>query len=168
MSDMERDVDSGGQGGDGAGWVAGADAAGNAGIAGTPGGADFMGYAAGDGGPNGPSGAADAAGSAEAAGAPDPADVGVDETLSQYYQEGDVEAVVLLKVDTQKLDELALKIAAMPSVEQAVLVTGDYDMVLRVRFADYSTFQEFIVEDLTAIDEVRESKTMMVVTTYKG
>lgn len=91
----------------------------------------------------------------------------VDEALSQYYDEEEVEAVVLLKVDTQRLDEVALKIAGMPAVEQALLVTGDYDLIVRVRFEDYQTFQSFVVDELTPIDEVRESKTMMVVTSYK-
>lgn len=91
----------------------------------------------------------------------------VDEALSQYYDEEDVEAVVLLKVDTQRLDDVALKVAGLPAVEQALLVTGDYDLIVRVRFEDYPTFQQFVVEELAPIDEVRESKTMMVVTSYK-
>lgn len=91
----------------------------------------------------------------------------VDEALSQYYDEEDVEAVVLLKVDTQRLDDVALKVAGMPAVEQALLVTGDYDLIVRVRFEDYQTFQSFVVDELAPIDEVRESKTMMVVTSYK-
>lgn len=94
-------------------------------------------------------------------------DEGVDEALSQYLDEGDVEAIVLLKVDTRKLDELAIKIAKFPQVVQALLVTGDHDLVLRVRFEDYAKFQRWIVEELTPIDEVDESKTMMVVTSYK-
>lgn len=93
---------------------------------------------------------------------------GVDEALSRYYEEGDVEAVVLLNVDTQRIDDVALKIAALAHVEQAHLVTGEYDLVLKVRFADYAAFQRFMVDELMSIDEVTGSETMMVVTTYKG
>lgn len=93
---------------------------------------------------------------------------GVDEALSRYYEEGDVEAVVLLNVDTQRIDDVALKIAGLAHVEQAHLVTGEYDLVLKVRFADYAAFQRFIVDELMSIDEVTGSETMMVVTTYKG
>lgn len=91
----------------------------------------------------------------------------VDEALSQFYEEGDVEAVILLKVDTQRLDDVAIKVAGIPAVEQAVLVTGEYDLVLRVRVKDYATFQKFVVEELASIEEVNESQTMMVVTSYK-
>lgn len=93
---------------------------------------------------------------------------GLDEALSQLHEEGEVEAVVLLKVDTKKLDDLAIKIARFPAVEQALLVTGDFDIVLRVRFEEYQGFQSWIVEELTPIEEVEDSKTMMVVTSYKG
>jgi DNA-binding Lrp family transcriptional regulator len=76
-------------------------------------------------------------------------------------------AIIMLKVDTKDVDRIADEIAANQSVEEVFLVTGDTDMVLKAKFENYRQIKEFVVSWLSAIPGVRETKTQIVVTTYK-
>jgi DNA-binding Lrp family transcriptional regulator len=87
--------------------------------------------------------------------------------MSQFYGERTVEAVILLKVDTQKADQIAEKLMELKQVQHAYLVTGEDDIVVKTVFQTYKELKDFIIKTLGPLDGIEDTKTMMIVTTYK-
>ncbi|MCU0852583.1 MAG: Lrp/AsnC ligand binding domain-containing protein [Thermoplasmata archaeon] len=71
------------------------------------------------------------------------------------------------KIDTKGSDQVAQKIANFEHIEDVFLVTGDTDIIAKARFPSYAALKKFIVDDVADIDGVKETKTFMVVTTFK-
>ncbi|MHB8585799.1 MAG: Lrp/AsnC family transcriptional regulator [Thermoplasmatota archaeon] len=91
----------------------------------------------------------------------------VEQDLSNYYAKRDVEALIMLKVDTQRADDIALKLSSFKEVRHAYLVTGEDDIIIKAHFGTYRELKDFIIKALAPLDGVEDTKTMMVVTTYK-
>ncbi|MBI4392427.1 MAG: Lrp/AsnC ligand binding domain-containing protein [Euryarchaeota archaeon] len=89
------------------------------------------------------------------------------ETDSKTYAQRAVEALILLKVDTAKADDIAEKLANFKEIQHAYLVTGEDDIVIKTAFSSYRELKDFIVKSLGPLDGLEDTKTMMVVTTYK-
>ena len=78
-----------------------------------------------------------------------------------------VSAVITLKVDTKEADRIASQVAKFDAVIDVFLVTGDTDIVAKARFANYKGLKEFVTKMLAPIPGIKDTKTLMVVTTYK-
>ena len=87
--------------------------------------------------------------------------------MSTYYGDDQVTALINLKVDTKDADKIAEKVAGYLVVEDVFLVTGDTDIVAKVKVQTYNQLKRFIVEDLSKINGLKDTKTLMVVTTFK-
>ena len=90
-----------------------------------------------------------------------------EEVISTYYGDEQVAALVTFKIDTKGSDQVAQKIAGNDYIEDVFLVTGDTDIIAKARFPNYAALKKFIVDDVADIDGVKETKTFMVVTTFK-
>ena len=91
-----------------------------------------------------------------------------EQVLSSYYSGAEsVRALMALKVDTKMADEIAIKVAEIPAVEDVYMVTGDVDIIMRCDFDTYNALRNFIVSDLGAIKGIKDTRTMMIVTTFK-
>lgn len=91
----------------------------------------------------------------------------MDEVISNYYGDDQVTALINLKVDTKDVDKIAERVSGFLQVEDVFLVTGDTDIVAKVKVQTYNQLKRFIVEDLSKIDGVKDTKTLMVVSTFK-
>jgi len=87
--------------------------------------------------------------------------------MSKYYGDDQVKSIIQLKVETKEADIIAEKVANLPEIQDLFLVTGDADLIAKVSFENYGLLKRFIVEKLSKIDGVRDTKTLMIVTTFK-
>ncbi len=94
-------------------------------------------------------------------------DEAVSSDLAEYYAQSNVEAIILLKVDTQRADDIALALAKFREIQHMYLVTGEDDIVLKAKFRTYRELKDFIIKSLAPLEGLEDTKTMMVVTTYK-
>ena len=62
---------------------------------------------------------------------------------------------------------MAQKIADFDYIEDVFLVTGDTDIIAKARFPNYASLKKFIVDEVADINGIKETKTFMVVTTFK-
>jgi Lrp/AsnC family leucine-responsive transcriptional regulator len=90
-----------------------------------------------------------------------------DTVISSYYGDDVVVAVITVKVDTKEADKLAAEMTDFDCIEDVFLVTGDTDIVAKARFSNYRDLKDFVVGNLGKLGGVKETKTLMVVTTYK-
>lgn len=90
-----------------------------------------------------------------------------DSVISSYFGDEKVTAMLNLKVETKEADIIAEAIAEFDAVDDVYLVTGDVDIVAVVKFDTYGQLKKFLMENVSSIDGIKESKTSMVVTTFK-
>ncbi|MFP4169546.1 MAG: Lrp/AsnC family transcriptional regulator [Methanomassiliicoccales archaeon] len=90
-----------------------------------------------------------------------------DSVMSTYFGDEQVSAVVSLKVDTKEVDRIAEKLAGFDVVEDVFLVTGDTDVILKVKFRRYDQMKSFLISQVSNIQGVKDIKTLMVVTVFK-
>jgi DNA-binding Lrp family transcriptional regulator len=90
-----------------------------------------------------------------------------DKVLANYYGGEGVTALITLKVDTQAVEKLAAEITKFEDVEDVFLVTGDIDIIAKAHFKNYDSCNDFILKSVRSLEGVKDTKTLMVVTTYK-
>ena len=59
--------------------------------------------------------------------------------------------------------DIAQKISSIPGVSECHVVTGDYDMVVKIRGEDISKIGRFVINELAMIDGVTRTTTMAVI-----
>jgi len=91
----------------------------------------------------------------------------MEQALTALYGEDQVAAVITLKVDTKEADRIATEISKFDVIQDVFLVTGDTDIVAKARFPNYKGLKDFVLASLAPITGVKDTKTLMVVTTYK-
>jgi Lrp/AsnC family leucine-responsive transcriptional regulator len=94
-------------------------------------------------------------------------DADYDSVISTYYGDEQVIAIVMVKVDTKLADKIAQDVSEFDCVEDIFMVTGDTDLLMKTRFGNYRELKQFVVRSLGKIEGIKETKTMMVVSTYK-
>ncbi|MCX6652451.1 MAG: Lrp/AsnC ligand binding domain-containing protein [Methanomassiliicoccales archaeon] len=68
-----------------------------------------------------------------------------EEVISTYYGDDQVTALVNLKVDTKDAERIAERISGYLMVEDVFLVTGDTDIVAKVKVQNYNQLKRFLV-----------------------
>jgi DNA-binding Lrp family transcriptional regulator len=91
----------------------------------------------------------------------------IEKVMSTVLQEDQVSAIVMLKVDTKEADRIAAEVSQFGPIEDLFLVTGDTDIIAKARFRDYKELKEFLLKSLAPIAGIKDTKTLIVVMTYK-
>lgn len=94
-------------------------------------------------------------------------DLQYDEVLSDYYGDEQITALIHMKVDSSELDDIVSHLCAMKEIMDIFLVTGEMDLVAKVKLNSYMELKRFLVNRVSCIDGVAETKTNMVVTAFK-
>jgi DNA-binding Lrp family transcriptional regulator len=92
---------------------------------------------------------------------------GYDEMMSNYYGDEQVKSLITMRVDTKLAEEIALSISEFDCIEDVFMVTGDIDIIAKSKFNTYKEMKEFIVSELGKINGIKNTSTMMVVSTFK-
>jgi len=91
----------------------------------------------------------------------------MEQALTALYGEDQVAAVITLKVDTKEADRIATERSKFDGIKDVFLVTGDTDIIAKARFRNYKGLKDFVITSLGPIPGIKDTKTLMVVTTYK-
>lgn len=91
----------------------------------------------------------------------------VESAFTKAWGDEHVVALIALKVETQEADGVASEVAKFAEAEDVFLVTGDTDIFVKVRFPHYDELKDFVLHRLPAVHGIRETKTLLVVTSYK-
>ncbi|HET8777286.1 MAG TPA: Lrp/AsnC family transcriptional regulator [Candidatus Limnocylindria bacterium] len=84
--------------------------------------------------------------------------VGVTDPLAMGYQQP---ALIGLKVEPGRLDEIAQHIGALEEVTYLVVTAGRFDLVCEVVCADNDHLLRVLTEQLAAIDGIRSTETLV-------
>lgn len=78
-----------------------------------------------------------------------------------------VTAMVHVKADTEKIENISTSLSELNFVEDIYLVTGNWDMILKVRFPDVNQMRNFLIKDLRKVEGVKDTYTSMVISIFK-
>lgn len=78
-----------------------------------------------------------------------------------------ITAIIGLKVDTNHIENIAKLLRDSSNVEDLFLVTGDLDLILKVKFLNYKDLKDFILEKIGKLEGIQDTSTMVVVAPYK-
>ena len=84
--------------------------------------------------------------------------VGVTDPLAMGFQQP---ALIGLKVDAAKLEEIAARIAELDQVTYLVVTAGRFDLMCEVVCADNEHLMRVLTEDLARIPGIRSTETMV-------
>ena len=76
-------------------------------------------------------------------------------------------AIILVKVEAGRIDEVAKKILALPEVSYLVMTLGEYDLIIEAYGRDVPHLTNFVANDLQGIDGVVSTQTSVVAKLYK-
>ncbi|MBN1109584.1 MAG: Lrp/AsnC ligand binding domain-containing protein [Methanomassiliicoccales archaeon] len=90
-----------------------------------------------------------------------------DSILTSYYGDEEVTAIITLRVEAKDADEVCEGVSMLKPAIDVFLVTGDTDIVVKAKFMNYNQLKRFLVDELSQIPGVKDTKTLMVVASFK-
>jgi DNA-binding Lrp family transcriptional regulator len=79
-----------------------------------------------------------------------------------------VNAIVLLKVDPQKINEVAEQLAGKEHVSEVYSVAGRYDVVVILRARDAEALSDAVTKSFLKVEGVQSSETLMAFRAYSS
>ncbi|PTY08911.1 AsnC family transcriptional regulator [Opitutaceae bacterium EW11] len=77
-----------------------------------------------------------------------------------------VTAIVLLKVERKKVNEVADQLLSTPDVTEVYSVSGSYDLVAIIRTTDNDKLECIVTSHLLKVEGITDSETMFAFKTY--
>jgi len=77
-----------------------------------------------------------------------------------------ITAIVLIKTEVARIDEVAREIAALDGVSEVYSITGEYDLVAMVRVRGHERLAEVIPGRINKVPGIRETETHLAFKTY--
>jgi DNA-binding Lrp family transcriptional regulator len=71
-----------------------------------------------------------------------------------------VTAIVLLKVDRKKINEVAAALADLPGISEVYSVGGRFDLVAVIRVPDNDAMASLVTRDMLHVDGIVDSETL--------
>ena len=91
----------------------------------------------------------------------------MDRYYNEYYKQHIVTALIGVKCSTKNLDMVSRSLVNYNNVEDVFLTTGEYDIIIKVKFPDYSLLKNFIISELSKLQGISKTETMLVINSYK-
>lgn len=76
-------------------------------------------------------------------------------------------AIIAINVQSGMIDQVGEEVRKFPEVSYALLVLGNYDLIIEVFCRDMPHLTEFITKDLQLIPGILSTKTLMVAKLFK-
>ncbi len=80
---------------------------------------------------------------------------------------GEIIAYILIKVYQANQREIVQRLMKRQDVEEASIVTGDTDIIMKLRVHSIGDLDKFIIDDLRNIPGIQASKTIISLETYE-
>lgn len=77
-----------------------------------------------------------------------------------------VTAIILLKLDRERINETAEKLADDPAVSEVYSVSGSFDLVVVVRVKNNDGLADLVTQRMAALPGIRQTETMLAFRAY--
>jgi DNA-binding Lrp family transcriptional regulator len=72
-----------------------------------------------------------------------------------------VTAIVTLKVDRQRVNDIALQLSEMNGITEVYSVSGRYDLIALIRTKDTETLSDIVTGSMLKIEGIVDSETLL-------
>lgn len=79
-----------------------------------------------------------------------------------------VDAVVLIKADISRVEQLSRQLAQVPGVMEVCFVTGQYDLVARVQANGHEQLSQIVGDQMRSLDGLMLTETMTALRVHTG
>lgn len=79
-----------------------------------------------------------------------------------------ITAIVLVRAARDRIPETAQALAAMPHVAECYSVTGDWDIVCILRFAQFEDLDDIVTSELRQVQGIERTQTMLAFKAYSS
>lgn len=76
-------------------------------------------------------------------------------------------ALVMIRVSARAGENVAKELAKFDRVEDVYAIMGDSDIAIKVRFANPKELKQFLMADVSAIEGVENTRTLLIMDIYK-
>ncbi len=77
-----------------------------------------------------------------------------------------ITAIVLVRATRDAIPETAERLAALPHVAECYSVTGDWDIVCILRFAQFEDLDDIVTQELRRVTGIERTQTMVAFKAY--
>jgi DNA-binding Lrp family transcriptional regulator len=77
-----------------------------------------------------------------------------------------ITAIVLAKVERDKVNETAERLADIPGVSEVYSVSGEYDLVVMIRVSDTDAMAEIVTRHMLKLEGIQRTQTLVAFRTY--
>lgn len=77
-----------------------------------------------------------------------------------------VTAIVALKVDRKRVNEVASTLSEVDGITEVYSVTGRYDLIALVRTRDNESMSNVVTDSMLKVDGIEDSETMLAFRAY--
>lgn len=78
-----------------------------------------------------------------------------------------IKSFISLRADPERSDEIGRSLSQFSFVEDVLLLTGDFDFMIKANFDSYDQMKRFLTIELGDIEGVEDPTSRMVVSAYK-
>ena len=89
-------------------------------------------------------------------------------TFGKLQEHSKVEAMVGLETDVSKMEAIVRSALKLKSIEDLYVVTGDYDLLIKVKCQSYEDFEFLLVNQIGKIPGIQKLKTMLILSQRKA
>ncbi len=77
-----------------------------------------------------------------------------------------VTAIILMKVERERINETAQALADMKGISEVFSVSGQYDLIVIARVNSTEELSDLVTVNMVKLDGIRSSETMLAFRTY--
>lgn len=77
-----------------------------------------------------------------------------------------VTAIVMVQAERHSIQETAMELASVPGVREVYSVTGEWDIVAILKFAQYEDLDDIVTGHLRKIQGISKTQTMLAFRAY--
>lgn len=77
-----------------------------------------------------------------------------------------VTAIVMVQAERQRIQETAEALASVPSVREVYSVTGEWDIIVILKLAQYEDLDDVVTGHLRKVPGINRTQTMLAFRTY--
>ncbi|MGP6220036.1 Lrp/AsnC family transcriptional regulator [Caldiplasma sukawensis] len=90
-----------------------------------------------------------------------------EDDLIDMEMESKIQAFIGLNIDLKKAEEIQIELASEPEISDIYMISGEFDLLVKLKLKDYNDLQKYIMDKLSKIDGIKGSRTMFVIGTKK-
>lgn len=90
-----------------------------------------------------------------------------EDDITEGDRDNKIQAFIGFNIDLKKADEIQIELASEPEISDIYMISGEFDLLVKLKLKDYNDIQKYIIDKLSKIEGIKGTRTMFVIGTKK-